>query len=295
MSNALILVALLTFTSIETSFAAEFGEATAGSEAELSPEQQTYVQKLQALNWIKGPTTVAVGGNSDVDIPEGFMFLEQADAARFLELNQNLSSGREVMIAPESLEWQAYLTFEAEGYVKDDEKIDAEALLKAMQESQTEQNKERRKRGWSDLVVKGWAVRPTYNKTTQRLEWATLLSSDGGEGTNFFTKILGRRGHTSIQMVADVNGLPAAEATLDGILDNYRFRKGEKYAEWIPGDKVAEYGLAAMVLGGAAAVATKKGFWALLAGFFAAAWKFVAVGAMALLGALKSLFKKKSE
>ena len=39
---------------------------------------------------------------------------------------------------------------------------------------------------------------------------------------------------------------------------------------------MAAYGLGALVLGGAAAVATKKGFWALLVSLFAAGWKLIA-------------------
>lgn len=39
-------------------------------------------------------------------------------------------------------------------------------------------------------------------------------------------------------------------------------------------------------------MATKKGFWAAIAAFFAATWKFIAVGAIAAAGWLRSLFKK---
>jgi uncharacterized membrane-anchored protein len=83
-------------------------------------------------------------------------------------------------------------------------------------------------------------------------------------------------------MVAGPAQLAEAQKALGGVLDGYEFKPGERYAEWLPGDKVAEYGLAALVLGGAAAIATKKGFWAVLGTFFAAAWKFIAA---AVLGA----------
>jgi uncharacterized membrane-anchored protein len=56
---------------------------------------------------------------------------------------------------------------------------------------------------------------------------------------------------------------------------------------------VAEFGLAALVLGGAAAVATKKGFWAVIGGFLAAFWKLLAGLAVAAVAALGGLFKKK--
>ena len=53
------------------------------------------------------------------------------------------------------------------------------------------------------------------------------------------------------------------------------------------------FGLAALVLGGAAAVATKKGFWAVLGGFFAAGWKFIIAGAVALFAGIGKIFSRK--
>jgi uncharacterized membrane-anchored protein len=58
---------------------------------------------------------------------------------------------------------------------------------------------------------------------------------------------------------------------------------GERYAEFKQSDRVAEFGLAALIAGGAAALATKKGFWAIIAGFLAAAWKFVAAAVIGVL------------
>jgi len=136
--------------------------APEGQERSLTPEQQAFIQKLQSLNWVKGPTTVTVVGNSKLDIPEGYAFLNQADTSKYLEMNRNLSDGSEMMIAPASLEWSAYFTFADEGYVKDDEKIDPAALLKSMQESTEAANEQRKERGWGALHVTGWAIPRDY-------------------------------------------------------------------------------------------------------------------------------------
>ena len=77
------------------------------------------------------------------------------------------------------------------------------------------------------------------------------------------------------------------------MLTGFQYLPGETYADVQEGDKIAEYGLAALIAGGAAAVATKKGFWAVLAGFFATAWKFIAAAVVGLGAWFKSLFKKK--
>jgi uncharacterized membrane-anchored protein len=264
-------------------------------ESPASPEQQAFMKAIAALKWVKGPTSVGLQGDARLAVPEGYVFLDAANTDRFLELNQNIPGGDEVMLAPEDLHWSAYLSFEDDGYVKDDEKIDAAKLLKAMQQGTEEANQERRRRGWHELHVVDWAVPPAYNSTNKRLEWATLLESQSGRSVNFSTKVLGRRGHTSVILATGEDDLAQSRPQLEQVLAGYSFNQGARYADWVPGDKVAEYGLAALVLGGAAAIATKKGFWAVLGTFLAAGWKFIAAGAVALTAGIRKFFGGKSD
>ncbi len=258
-----------------------------------SQGEQDKAAVFRSLQWQRGPTTVTVAGNSTLVVPQGYVFLDEQNTTKFLELNQNIGNDSEVLVAPESLDWTAYLSFDPSGYVKDDETIDAAALLASLKEGTAAANAERRQRGWTDVNVIGWASAPSYNRTTKRLEWATLLESQGRRNANFSTKILGRQGHTSVVLVANLENLSAAQTTLNTLLENYRFNSGETYAEWKEGDKIAEYGLGALVLGGAAAVAAKKGLFTVVAGFLAGAWKFLLAGLLAASGWLRSLFKKK--
>ena len=255
--------------------------------------------KLRALDWVKGPTTVTVSGNSTLKLPEDYVFLDAANTAKFEELTHNLSGGKEVLIGPRSLQWAAYLVFNDEGYVKDDEKIDAAAILKSLKDSTERANEERRRRGWEEMHIIGWAVPPAYNATTKRLEWATLFESQSESGVNFFTKILGRRGVTSVVLVSSPDDQTISVAALNQVLTGYDFNTGERYAEYKPGDKVAEYGLTGLILGGAVAAAAKtgllKGFWKLIVGFAVAAWKVLAAGVVAAIAGLKSMFKKKPQ
>jgi len=259
-----------------------------------SAEQKAFVEKIRALEWIKGPATVTADGNAQLIIPEQYLYLDAPNTTKFLELQHNLSDGREVMIAPRTLQWQAYLKFSDEGYVKDDEKIDATALLKTLKEHTENANVERQRRGWSVVHLVDWATPPVYNTTTKRLEWATILESqDQRRDVNFSTKILGRRGYTSVIMVTDPGNLSEAEHSLDTVLTGYAFNPGETYADWRSGDKVAKYGLAALIVGGVAAVAAKKGLFSVLAGFLAVAWKFLVAAAVAGMTWLRRLFTKK--
>ena len=268
----------------------------ADASPEMSPEQRAFVEKLEALDWVNGPTTVDVSGNSKLVIPEGYRFLDARNTDKFLELTRNLSNGDRVLLAPKDLSWTAYLSFADEGYVKDDEKIDATELLKAMKAGEKDANAERRRRGYPELEILDWAIPPAYNTTNKRLEWATRLRSDGIEDVNFSTKLLGRRGHTSVILVAAPEDLTAARSQLETVLGGFSFNEGERYADWVPGDKVATYGLAALVLGGAAAVAAKKGLFAALIGFIVAKIKLVIAGIVALGAAIKKfLFGKKTD
>lgn len=252
--------------------------------------------KLRALAWVTGPTTVPIAGNSKLAIPAHYVFLDAANTAKFEKIVQNLGSGTEVLVAPETLRWAAYLVFTNGGYVKDDDKIDAPALLSTLKKTTEDSNAERRRLGYQTIHIQGWASLPAYNTTTKRLEWATLLTADGaGEGpaANFYTKILGRKGHTSVVMVSSPEDLPTAEASLDSLLNGYSFNPGDTYGEYRPGDKVAEYGLAALIVGGAAAVAAKKGLFGVIATFLAAAWKFLAAGVVAAIAWLRRKFGSK--
>ena len=295
MSKGAFWAVLLALGLIGPALAADQGVA---DEAGADKAQQEYVQKVRALHWVKGPAQVAVGGNSTLQLPEGYLYLDAANTAKYEELNENFSSGKEVFVAPKDLSWNAYLEFSDDGYVKDDEKIDAPAILKTLTEHTEEANEERRRRGWADLHVVGWSIPPAYNADSKRLEWATLLRSRGSEGTNFFTKVLGRRGVTTVVLVSRPEDTTAAVKDLNGVLTGYQFNAGDTYADYKPGDKVAEYGLTGLIVGGAVAAAVKtgmlKGLWKMIAAAGAALWKFLVAAVVAAVAGLKSLFKRKS-
>jgi uncharacterized membrane-anchored protein len=123
----LVYVVLLAACGFHPLWAAEAAPAP-GAEPPGDAQQSaaaSFAQQLRALNWQKGPTTVSVAGNARLVVPAGFLFLDAAGTRKFSELTQNLSGDTEVMITPDDLRWSAFLDFSGEGYVKDDEKIDA--------------------------------------------------------------------------------------------------------------------------------------------------------------------------
>ncbi|MDH4259291.1 MAG: DUF2167 domain-containing protein, partial [Gammaproteobacteria bacterium] len=229
-------------------------------------EEETH--PLAKLDWIIGPTDVKVGKKATLSVPEGFMFLHPKETAKFQEIVQNPTSGRESLIAPDDLRWFGLFEFEDIGYVKDDEEIDADAVLDSVREGTKQANEERKKRGWAPLQITGWHFKPRYDSATQRLEWAIAAESEGEPVVNINTRLLGRRGVTSATLVATPDTLDAAFAEFKDVLEGFQYVAGERYADVQEGDHMAEYGLAALIAGGGAAVAAKSG---LLKGL----WKFI--------------------
>ncbi len=257
---------------------------------------QSDANPLASLHWQVGPTTGTIGDKGTIAVPKGYVFLGKEDTAKFMTLTENLSSGEEYILAPDDLGWFAIFQFEATGYVKDDEKIDADDLLESVKDNTERANEERRKKGWSTMSITGWRFPPRYDNGTHLLEWAFLGKDDenGSAVVNYNTRILGRTGVMGVVVVADPGTVGAAVGQFKAALKGYEFDDGERYAQYQPGDKVAEYGLAALIAGGAAAVAAKKGFFSIILGALAAGWKIV-LAALAGVGAwLRSRFRSKA-
>ena len=85
----------------------------------------------------------------------------------------------------------------------------------------------------------------------------------------------------NVLLVSEPNTLDRDIKSFKTALKKFDFNNGERYAEWREGDKVAAYGLGALVVGGtAAAVASKGGF------------KFLWAIALAAFAGLAGVFKK---
>ncbi len=224
---------------------------------------------LSLLDWVIGPTEVELGSHASLTVPEGFMFLHPGDARKFQEFTENPSSGRESLIAPDDLRWFGLFEFDDIGYVKDDEEIDAGSLLDSIKEGTKYGNEERRKRGWAELQITGWRFEPRYDTASNRLEWAIEAVSENQPVVNYNTRLLGRKGVTSATLVADPQALDAAVGEFKDVLTGFEYSAGERYADVQEGDRMAEYGLAALIAGGGAAIAAKSGLlkslWKVLA------------------------------
>lgn len=258
--------------------------------------QNSAQDELRKLAWQAGPTEGRIAAKATIKVPPGYVFLDEKNTSRFLQLAGNPPRDGHYLYAPESLDWFAVFSFDSTGYVKDDEKIDPDELLKTIKASDGPGNQERKRLGISPLYTVGWEVPPHYDTETKRLEWGLRLKSDGEHFTvNYTSRILGRTGVMSAILVADPQSLAKDTQAFKAGLKEFNYVPGEKYSEFKAGDRVAEIGLAALVLGGAAAVASKKGLWAAIVAFLGAFWKLIVGVVIAALAGLGSMLRKKQQ
>ena len=240
---------------------------------------------FNSVNWQRGPCKGDIGSIANIDVPPGCLFAGKEDG-RFIteKILQDISSGHEVgFIFAEN--WLIAFEFNDTGYVKDDEKnsLDADTMLKSIKESNDEANKERKRRGVPTIEVVGWAKQPFYNPKTNNLEWVIQGRDESGQLiVNYNTRSLGRKGVMKVTLVSDSSLLNSILPDFRELMNNFNFNKGQKYSEFIQGDKAAEYGLTALVVGGAAAAAAKGGF-------FKWAWKILVGIGIAILAFAKKI------
>ncbi len=254
----------------------------------------SFAQEQNTIDWQRGPSTYSITSKAQLFVPEDYVFLGTKETDKYLTLTENLGSGEEYFFGPANDSWESYFSFKDLGYVKDDNDIDAKELLEQTIENQKHANSERKKRGWGLLFIEGWAIEPRYDSRNNLLEWAFLLKDEQNQSIiNYDTRILGRSGVMNVILVATPETLSSAVADFKQRIRGFEFVSGEKYLEYKKGDRVAEFGLAALITGGAAALATKKGVWAAIVAFFVAFKKLLIVGVLASLAWIGSLFRKK--
>jgi len=247
--------------------------------AELTAEQQEYLAWAQEL-WEsldrRQGKIVLPNGVATLNVPENFYYLGPEDAEKVLvEVWGNIpGTGADTlgMLFPDEFTpfddaaWGVTVEYEEDGYVsdKDADEINYDTLLSEMQASTRQASDERVAQGYEPIELLGWASRPFYDKQDHKLYWAKELKF-GGETSNtlnYNIRVLGRKGVLVLNFIADMEQKAAIDANLDTVLALAEFNSGSRYADFNPEmDKVAAYGIGALVAG---KVAAKAGLFAAL-------------------------------
>src|SRR5262245_61820262 len=276
--------------------AAAFAQAPSEAPAELKAAFNAAKAVMK-----EGPTDVKLLDQATLHLPEGFIFVPKNESMQILKAMGNRPPPDTLGLifpAAEREGWFMLARYIPSGYIKDDDAKDwnADDLLKSIKAGTEEVNKERKQRGIPEMDILGWVERPTYDAASHRLVWS-LSSRDRGspagsdEGVNYNTYLLGREGYVSMNLVTDLKDVESQKPAARSLLAALEFDKGKAYGDFNAStDRVAEYGLAALVAG---AAAKKLGFFGLLAAFFAKFAKVILLGLAAVGGVAMKLFKRK--
>jgi uncharacterized membrane-anchored protein len=278
-----------------------FTFAFAQAPSDPDPGLAALKKKADSLNYQQGEITL--GDNlAIVKVPESLRYLGPKDAEVVIsDLWGNPRGERTLgMLVPADAgvigpgAWGVIISFEEEGYVKDDDaaKIDYKDLLKEMKEDTQAGNKARTKAGYPGIELIGWAAPPRYDAQAKKLYWAKELKfGDIDENTlNYDVRVLGRRGVLVLSAVASMEQLAQIEKATPTILAAVDFNTGHRYADFnASSDKVATYGIAGLIAGG---VLAKTGVLAKLGIIFAKFAKVIIIGAVALFAVVRKLFQR---
>ena len=269
-----------------------------------SPAQRLEtLQTLAAtLHYQKGNISLK-NGLATITLPDNFRYLSPDDSEIVLRQMWGDPKGPKTlgMIVPaegsvlDSGSWAVVVTYDDGGYVKDSdaEKIDYTQLLKEMKEATRAASKEREKEGYRSIDLVGWATPPHYDQATHKMYWAKEIRfGDSPENTlNYNIRVLGRGGVLVLNAVASMSSLAEIEERVPALVRMADFNPGQRYTDFNRStDKVAAYGLAALVAGG---IAAKAGLFKVLWVGLLAFKKLIIVGVIAIAGFVRKLLGRK--
>lgn len=248
-------------------------------------------------------TVELLDGAAQLEVPENFRYINADDAQKFLEQwwGNPDGSGTLGMLLPAETEsigeaaWGVVITYQEDGHVEDEDaaEIDYDELLASMQEDAKATNKRRAELGYEPVSLIGWAEKPYYDSSAKKLYWAKELRFGQSEVNtlNYNVRILGRKGVLVLNAVGNMSLLPELKQGMDQVLAFSDFNEGYRYSDFDSGvDKVAAYGVAALIGG---KVAAKVGLLAKFGALLLAFKKLIIVALAAIGGVVAKVFGRK--
>ncbi len=239
---------------------------------------------------------IVVGDHlATIDLPEGARYLQKKGAKFVVEKLWGNPPSDDLLgfILPkgESLKdqnsWGIVVSFENDGYINDDDasEMDFDEMLLQMQKDEAEVNEQRKKKGYPTIHLVGWAERPHYDSKTKKFYWAKEFEFEGEKDhtLNYNIRCLGRRGVLVLSAVSTMDRLKDVSTGSRAILSGVNFTEGNRYSDYVSGDKVAAYGIGALI----------AGKLALKAGLFKVLLKPLLILGAVVIGLFAKMFGKK--
>jgi uncharacterized membrane-anchored protein len=242
---------------------------------------------------IDGPKLVDLGHDTEIDLPAGTVLFERAVAQELMRKGGDDVENVAAAIIKPGADWAVVIEYAGVGYVSDDDadKLDANELFDDFKKGTEAQNEKRKQLGVGPLYLDGWSEQPRYEKPTHHLVWGLKAHGDRGPVINFFTRVLGRTGYLSVNLIDAADRIEQSKADAASVISAIRFKQGARYDDHKTGDKDSGIGLRGLVLGGTGvAIAAKSGLLLKLLLVFKKAIIFIVAG---VAGFFRWLFGKK--
>ncbi len=238
---------------------------------------------------IKGPKVVDLGHDIEIDLPAGMSRYEHAEAKKMLEEYGDDGDDAIAIIVTLDSTWQIVVDYNDVGYVsdKDANDLDAKELFHQFELGNVRQNERRKQLGVAPLYLDGWSEMPAYEAKQHHLVWGLKGHSDDGPVINFFTRILGRNGFMSVNLIDTPDKIEQSKVEAAPLLGAIHYRIGARYEDHEDGDRDSGMGLSALVLGGAGVAVAK----AAKTGFLIKLLLIFKKGFIVIIAALGGLFK----
>ena len=247
-----------------------------------------------------GPADVALRELATIHLPDPYSFVPVNEAAAFMRALGNTTGPNfaGLIIPKQDAFWFVTVNYTDSGHISDgDAKTwNADELLQSLRDGTEATNKERVERGIPAFEVVGWVEKPTYDESTHRLVWSILGKDQGApqdsESTiNYNTYALGRQGYFELNLVTGDKTIAEDKKHAGVLLAALDYKTGERYSDFNAAtDRVAEYGLAALI-GGVAA--KKLGLLAVIGVALAKFWKIILIVVAVAGGGIFRLFSRR--
>lgn len=221
----------------------------------------------------KGPCEIKLGSNlATLKLPKDFAYINKEHTQEILkkQASDDPNSLGLIYSMKKGDEFSVFLSFDETGYVEDTDadQLKPEEIIEGYKQGTEASNEERKKRGIPALHVVGWETQPKYEKAKHIVVWSLLAQREGSseKSVNYNTRMLGRKGVLEVNLVCQDKELNKYKEPLNKILDGVSYDSGNRYEDYVKGDKISAGGIAALVAGGFAL--KKLGVLAFLGGLF---------------------------
>lgn len=224
---------------------------------------QAYVDSVEASYTYRTGRTVIADGAVTLDLPEGYRFLDGAQARQVIEVIWEnppdvAAPVIGIIMPPNTGVWDDGFTFwlqyDESGYVSDADAhaMDHGAMMTSMLASDSADNALRAAAGYEPLYLVGWAAPPFYDARRKAIHWALEYERDEVEENtlNYYVRVLGRKGVLELNAVGGMSQLTTVQAAIPSLLEIASFNDGYRYDQFDPAtDRAADRTVGGLVDG----------------------------------------------